>query len=41
MKLFSKAQILEIAESGILCVESGAGNDAALQNWLRSLSVEL
>ena len=40
-EFFWKAQILEMAESDIFCVKSGAGHDAAIENWLRSLFVVL
>ena len=41
MKIFWKAQILEMAESYIFCVKSHADHDAAIENWLRPLFVEL
>ena len=34
MKLSSKAEILEIAESDILCLKLVADHVAAIQNWL-------
>ena len=41
MKKFWKPQILEMAESDIFCVKSDADYDAAIQNWLRPLFVDL
>ena len=41
MKNFSRAQILEMAESYIFSVKSHADHDAAIRNWLRPLFVEL
>ena len=35
MKNFWKSEILEMAESEIFCVESGADHDAAIETWLR------
>ena len=36
-----KAEILQMAESDIVDVKSGADHDAAIQNWLRPRFVEL
>ena len=37
MKIFWKAQILEMAESDTLCVKSGDNHDFANGTWLRSV----
>ena len=41
MKNFLKPPILELAESDIFCVKSGADYDAAIQIWLPPLFVDL
>ena len=41
MKHLWKPQILEMAESDIFCVKSGADHDTAIKNWLRPLFVDL
>ena len=41
MKKFWKPKILEMAESDIFHVKSGVDHDAAIENWLRVLFVEL
>ena len=41
MKIFCKAQILQMAESDIFDVKLGADHDVAIQNWLRPRFVEL
>ena len=41
MKTFWKHEILEMAESDICFVKSGHNHDAAIENCLRSLIVEL
>ena len=41
IKKFWKPKILEIAESDIFCVKSVSYHDAAIENWLRPLFVEL
>ena len=41
MKIFWKAEILEMAESDIFYVKRGPDDDAAMEKWLRSLFVEL
>ena len=41
MKKFCKAEILQMAESDIFDVKSGADRDVAVQNWLRPRFVEL
>ena len=41
MKTFWKAEILQMAESDIFDVKSGADHHAAIQNWLRPRFVEL
>ena len=41
MNNFWKPQILEMAESDIFSVKSGADHDAAIQNWLPPLCVDL
>ena len=38
---FWKSGILEMAESDIFYVESGADNDAVIESWLPALFVEL
>ena len=35
MKIFWKPEILEMAESDIICVESGIDHDAVIEKWLR------
>ena len=35
MKIFWKAQTLEMAESNIFFAKSAANHEAAIQNWLR------
>ena len=41
MRIFWKAQILEMAESDIFWVKPGADHDVAIENWLRPLLVDL
>ena len=41
MKTFWKAEILQMAESDIVDVKSGADHDASIQIWLRTRFVEL
>ena len=40
MKNFWKPQILEMAESDIFCVKSGADHHVAIPNWLPPLFVD-
>ena len=41
MKIFWKAEILQMAKSDICYVKSDADHDAAIQNWLIPRFVEL
>ena len=41
MKIFWKAQFLEMAESHIFYAEAGADHDASIENMLRLFFVEI
>ena len=41
MKIFWKAQTLEVAESDIFSVKSGANHDAEIENWLQLFFFEI